>query len=100
MLALLPAEAQTVAKDTVEVHLAGCPKDMSKEDAAAIIAVVGCLDNIVEVTDWREIQALWVAKDSPDAPMLLQARAYGRFYSKRDELAKWRASQSDAGAVV
>lgn len=88
-----------MAKETVEVHLAGCPPNMSKEDAAAIIAVVGCLENVVEVTESREISALWVAKDSAGDPMLLQARAYGRFYAKRDELRKWRESQSDRSAA-
>lgn len=88
-----------MGRTSVELHLAGCPENMSAEDVAAILAVVDCLDKIVEVTDWREIYALWTTKDSAGEPLLLQTRAYGRFYAKRDELQKWRESQSDVEAV-
>jgi hypothetical protein len=87
-----------VDRNTVEVHLAGCPKDISAEDAAAIIAVVGCLEGIVEVTDRAVIEAAWVTKDSTGAPLLIQSEPYGRFFAKVEELRKWRDSQSDASA--
>ena len=86
-----------MGRTSAELHLAGCPKDMSAEDAAAILSIVDCLDNIIEVTDWDHIQAAWVAKDSTGESLLLQTQAYGRFYAKRDEWAKWLASQSDRG---
>lgn len=85
-----------MVRTSAELHLAGCPENMSAEDAAAILTIVDCLDKIVEVTDWREINALWVTKDSVGEPLLLQTQSYGRFYAKRDELQKWRDSQSDA----
>lgn len=83
-----------MGRTSAELHLAGWAANMSKEDAEAILTIVDCLDNIVEVTDQAEIDALWVATDALGAPILLQSRAYGRMYAKREELEKWRASQS------
>jgi hypothetical protein len=49
---------------------------------------------LVEVTDPKELEALWCAYDSVGAPFLHQDLPYAPCYADAAELRAWRSAQS------